>query len=62
LENKGLKLRIDRNSVRFVTPEIAIEDRITSVIPGDGAAPNQARYTIVHAKKDGHWVLERLRE
>src|SRR5271166_2446331 len=32
-ENKGLKLRIDVNSVRFVTPDIAIEDGITSVIP-----------------------------
>src|ERR1700758_2000448 len=35
-ENKGVKLRIDVNSVRFVTPETAIEDGITSVIPSDG--------------------------
>jgi len=61
-ENKGLKLRIDVNSVRFVTPDIAIEDGITSVIPPDGTPPSQARYTNVHAKKDGQWVLQSVRE
>jgi uncharacterized protein (TIGR02246 family) len=61
-ENKGLKLRIDVNSVRFVTPKTAIEDGITSVIPSDGAPPSQARYSNVHIKKDGQWVLLSVRE
>jgi uncharacterized protein (TIGR02246 family) len=61
-ENKGLKLRIDVNSVRFVTPETAIEDGTTSVIPSDGAPPIQSRYSNVHVKKDGQWVLLSVRE
>ena len=61
-ENKGLKLRIDVNSVRFVTPDMAIEDGTTSVIPADGAPPNQARYTNVHVKKSGRWALQSVRE
>jgi uncharacterized protein (TIGR02246 family) len=61
-ENKGLKLRIDVNSVRFVTPEIAVEDGTTSVIPADGAPPNHARYNNVHVKKNGQWVLQSVRE
>jgi uncharacterized protein (TIGR02246 family) len=61
-ENKGLKLRVDVKSIRFVTPETAVEDGITSVIPPDGAPPNQARYTNVHVKKDGQWVLQTVRE
>ena len=61
-ENKGLKLRIDVNAVRFVTPDMAIEDGITSVIPQEGTPPNQARYTNVHVKKDGQWVLQSVRE
>ena len=61
-ESKGLKLRIDVNSVRFVTPDIAIEDGITSVIPPDGTPPSQARYTNVHVKKGGQWVLQSVRE
>src|SRR6516162_4282462 len=61
-ENKGLKLRIDLKSVRFVTPDTAIEDGITSVTSQDGTPPNQARYNNVHVKKDGQWVLESVRE
>ena len=61
-ENKSLKLRIDVNSVRFVTPDTAIEDGVTSLIPADGAPPNQARYTNVHVKRGGQWVLQSVRE
>jgi uncharacterized protein (TIGR02246 family) len=61
-ENKGSKLRIDVKSVRFVTPETAIEDGITSVIPADGMPPDQTRYSNVHIKKDGQWVLLSVRE
>jgi uncharacterized protein (TIGR02246 family) len=42
-ENKGMKLRIDVNSVRFVTPDLAIEDGITSLISPDGTSPSHAR-------------------
>src|SRR5262245_60083152 len=36
-ENKGLKLRVDSFSLRFLTPEVAIEDGVTEVIPPEGA-------------------------
>jgi uncharacterized protein (TIGR02246 family) len=61
-ENKGLKLRIEVNSVRFVAPDVAIEDGTTSVIPPDGTPPSQARYTNVHVKRDGQWLLQSVRE
>jgi len=61
-ENKGLKLRIDITGLRFVTPEVAVEDGITEVIPPDGGPPSRARYTIVHVKKDGAWVLGSVRD
>ncbi|MBI3407217.1 MAG: SgcJ/EcaC family oxidoreductase [Planctomycetes bacterium] len=61
-EHKGAKLRIDSHALRFVTPEVAVEDGVTAVIPADGGAPSQARYTIVHVKKDGHWLLSSVRD
>jgi uncharacterized protein (TIGR02246 family) len=61
-ENKGLKLRIDVKSVRFVTPEVATEDGISSVIPPDGAPPRPASYTNVHVKKSGQWFLQSVHE
>jgi uncharacterized protein (TIGR02246 family) len=61
-ENKGLKLRIDIASLKFVTPDVAIEDGMTSVITPDGGPPSRARYTIVHVKKEGKWLLSSVRD
>jgi uncharacterized protein (TIGR02246 family) len=61
-ENKGLKVRIDIESIKFVTPEVAVEDGMTSVMPADGQPPSRARYTIVHVKRDSKWYLSSVRE
>jgi uncharacterized protein (TIGR02246 family) len=61
-ENKGLKLRIESESLRFVTPDVAIEDGITEVISPNGGPPNRARYNIVHVKKDGQWFLSSVHD
>lgn len=60
--NKGVQLRIDITGLRFVTPDVAVEDGTTAVIHPDGLPPARARYTIVHARKDGKWYLESVRE
>jgi len=60
-ENKGLKLRINIESVRFPLPNVAVEDGTTEVAPEHGP-PSRARYTIVHVKKDGEWQLESVRD
>jgi uncharacterized protein (TIGR02246 family) len=56
-ENKGLKVQIHTESLRFVTPDVAIEDGVTAVSEPDGGPPSRARYTVVHVKKDGKWML-----
>ncbi len=61
-ENKGVKLRIESKSLRFVTPDVAIEDGTTSVLSPDGLPPSRSRYTIVHVKKDGQWLLSSVRD
>jgi len=61
-ENKGLKLRIDSDSLRFVTADVAIEEGTTAVFSPDGGPPSRARYTIVHVKKDGQWYLDSVRD
>ena len=57
-ENKGLKVQIHTESLRFVTPDVAVEDGVTSVTEPDGGPPSRARYTVVHVKKDGKWHVE----
>src|SRR5205823_5705382 len=61
-EHKGLKVRIHSESLKFVTPDVALEDGTSAVIPPDGAPPSRARYTIVHVKKDGRWLLSSVRD
>jgi uncharacterized protein (TIGR02246 family) len=61
-ENKGLKLRIDIGMLRFVTPDVAVEDGTTSVIPPDGAPPSRATYRLVHTRRDGQWHVSSVRE
>jgi uncharacterized protein (TIGR02246 family) len=59
--NKGLKLLVVSEALRFVTPDVAIEDGVTEVIPTDGGPPTRARFTIVHVKLNGSWQLSSVR-
>jgi uncharacterized protein (TIGR02246 family) len=61
-QHKGLKVRIDSLSLRFVTPDVAVEDGISSVLNADGGPPSQSRYTIIHVKKDNEWLLSSVRD
>src|SRR5262249_50842848 len=61
-ETKGLKLRIESQSLRFVTPDVAVEDGETSGISPEGTPPSRARFTIVHVKRDGQWLLSSVRD
>jgi len=59
---KGLKLRIDVASIRFPTPDLAIEDGTSAALSPDGNAPVRARYNNVLIKKNGQWLLASVRE
>lgn len=61
-DNKGLKVSVESESLRFVTPDVAIEDGITSIFTADGTPPSRTRYTNVHVKKDGKWLLGSVRD
>ncbi len=61
-DNKGVKLRIEITGLRFITPDVAIEDGVTSVLQPGGGPPSRAKYSIVHVKKDGEWQLGSVRE
>jgi uncharacterized protein (TIGR02246 family) len=60
-EHKGLKVRIESDSLRFATPDVAVEDGTTEVFPPDGGPPSRARFTNVLVKKDGQWLLSSVR-
>jgi uncharacterized protein (TIGR02246 family) len=61
-QNKGLKLRIEVASLKFPTPDTAVEDGTTAVLAPDGTAPSRARYSNFLVKRDGQWLLASVRE
>ena len=51
------RLTVKIDSIRFVTPDVAIEDGTASVVrPGE--APSESTYTVVFVKKDGRWLID----
>jgi uncharacterized protein (TIGR02246 family) len=60
-ENRGLKVGIESNSLRFLTPEVAIEDGTTEAFAPNGGPPSQSRFTNIHVKRDGQWLLSGVR-
>jgi uncharacterized protein (TIGR02246 family) len=60
-ESAGLKIEVKDSTVRLVAPAVAIEEgTVRVVVPGD--APSDSTYIAVHAKKNGQWKLESVRE
>jgi uncharacterized protein (TIGR02246 family) len=61
-EHKGLKTSVRGLSLRFVTPDVAIEEGTSEVFAPDGSPPSRARYTNVLVKKGDRWYLSSVRE
>jgi len=60
-ESKGLRLEIVDFSVRFVTPEVAVEEG-TVRVTRPGEEPNDSTYIAVDHKQGGRWLLDTVRE
>jgi uncharacterized protein (TIGR02246 family) len=59
---KGGELRIKITALRFVKPDLAIEDGTAEVAYPDDAPPIATRFTAVHIKQQGRWYLACVRD
>jgi uncharacterized protein (TIGR02246 family) len=59
--NQGAKLAIAVDSVRLLTPEVAVEKGTTTVTAKDGGT-DTSLYTAVQVKKDDQWRISQLTE
>jgi uncharacterized protein (TIGR02246 family) len=55
------RLETQIESIRFVSPTVAIEDG-TGALNVKSQSPVRSRYTVVHVKTGGKWVVASLRE
>ena len=58
---KKIKLEAKTDSIRFVSPNVAVEQGTAKVIRPD-QTPEESEYTAVYVKRDGQWLLDRVTE
>jgi uncharacterized protein (TIGR02246 family) len=54
-------ISVDVDSIRFLTPDVAVEEGVTSLFPDGETLTSQGRYTVLHLKKDGGWKMQSAR-
>lgn len=48
-------------SIRFLTPNVAVEEGFTTLFPDGETLTSQGRYTVAHVEKDGQWLMQAVR-
>ncbi len=56
-EHRGATMTVTIESIRFLGPDIAVEKGIAKVKSPSAEAATGARYTVVHARRDGKWIM-----
>jgi uncharacterized protein (TIGR02246 family) len=55
-------IEVTVDSIKFVGSDLALEVGSTRTMPGPGAEPDLSRYTVVHLKRDGKWLMALARD
>ncbi len=55
-------MEITINSIYFATDSLVIEDGIREVSVAPNRPPMRIRYTLIHIKKDGKWLIQSVRD
>ncbi len=58
----GGKMELKRDSLRFLSPDVAKEEGRCTITPAGAGAPDVHRYTVLYVKKDGKWLQASVRE
>lgn len=61
-ENPGCKLEMNVDTIRFISPGVAVEDGTTTVTRAEGEPTVESLYTAVHVKIDGKWLAASVRD
>jgi uncharacterized protein (TIGR02246 family) len=57
----GVKLALDVEAIRFLSPDVAKEEGLSRLTTAQGAADSR-RYTVLYVKRDGQWLISSVRE
>lgn len=60
-EAKGAKLEAKTDSIRFISPNVAVEHGTAKIITAE-QTPEETEYTAIYVKRDAQWLLDRVTE
>jgi len=49
------------DSIRLLTPDVAVEEGTTNLFPDGDTLSSKGRYTVLHVKKEGKWLMQSVR-
>jgi uncharacterized protein (TIGR02246 family) len=49
------------DSIRFLTPDVAVEEGVTSLFPDGETLTSLGRYTVLHLRRNGRWLMQSVR-
>lgn len=58
----GVQIALTIDSLRFLSPDVAMEEGRNTVTRAGGGAPSFRRHLVIHVKKDGRWQMSSVRE
>ena len=61
-ESQGATLNVATDSLRFLGPDLAIEEGTASITAGSGAPPRSNRYSVIYTRLGGRWLHARIRD
>ena len=61
VEQKASKLAVAVDSIQFISPSVAVENGVATIVSGSGE-PRKSTYSAIHVKRDGKWFLDRVTE
>src|SRR5262245_5883515 len=59
--NPKIAISVVVDSIRFLTPDVAVEEGATTLFPDGETLTSRGRYTVLHLKRDGRWQMQSVR-
>src|SRR5262249_39153427 len=61
-DNPQKRIEVTVDSVRFIGSDLAVEEGSTKEVSAPGEPPEYDRYTVLHVKRDGKWLMALARD
>jgi uncharacterized protein (TIGR02246 family) len=61
-EHPQKRIDVTVESIRFIGPDLAMEEGSTKETSAPGETPEYDRYTVLHIKRDGKWLMAMARD